>query len=271
MFMRSLGRTAVLSTAVLAAASSAAAQNSATTPGARSPAGPAAGPALLTPITPLSATEAGPAVATISAGSVGCGAVDVASPTQNTCMARFQQGDLAQSFIPNAEALCGASVTLTDDAGSDVTVGLWDALPNAGGNLLAEGTAFAVPAGGEAIVDFGGSVAVTPGDTYFLVFTGSEPTACIAGDTGNPYPDGNVFANAGFLVFPTFDYTFAVFAGEADPCPADCANGDGVVDFDDLLSVLAGFGGSGACDIDGNGVVDFNDLVTLLASFGPCP
>lgn len=48
-------------------------------------------------------------------------------------------------------------------------------------------------------------------------------------------------------------------------------NGDGVVDFDDMLLLLAAFGrcGGGACpaDLDGNGVVDFGDLLMIVASW----
>ncbi|MBX3374923.1 MAG: hypothetical protein KF817_13915 [Phycisphaeraceae bacterium] len=57
-----------------------------------------------------------------------------------------------------------------------------------------------------------------------------------------------------------------------DPVPAD-VNGDGVVDFMDLLLVLAWFGpcpsqdllpGCAAADLDGNGVVDLADIVAVI-------
>lgn len=47
-------------------------------------------------------------------------------------------------------------------------------------------------------------------------------------------------------------------------------DGDGDVDFDDLVALLAAWGScSGPCpaDFDGNGAVDFNDVVTLLAAW----
>ncbi len=54
--------------------------------------------------------------------------------------------------------------------------------------------------------------------------------------------------------------------------PTGClgdADNDGDVDFDDILSVLANFGGSGPDgDADDNGIVDFNDTLTVLANFG---
>lgn len=60
-------------------------------------------------------------------------------------------------------------------------------------------------------------------------------------------------------------------------CPGD-VDGNQVVDFSDLVTLLAVFGdcpAGAACeaaDFDSNGAVDFGDLVTLLAAFGqPCP
>jgi uncharacterized membrane protein len=54
-----------------------------------------------------------------------------------------------------------------------------------------------------------------------------------------------------------------------DPCPADI-DGNGMVDVDDLLTLLANWGGEGDGDIDGSGTVDVNDLLLLLAAWGPC-
>jgi hypothetical protein len=53
-------------------------------------------------------------------------------------------------------------------------------------------------------------------------------------------------------------------------CPADL-NGDGVVNTEDLLILLANWGTSGDGDIDGNGVVNTEDLLALLAAWGDCP
>ena len=55
------------------------------------------------------------------------------------------------------------------------------------------------------------------------------------------------------------------------PCLAD-VNGDGVVDVQDLLLLLAAWGAtSGPEDINGDGVVDVQDLLILLGTWGPCP
>jgi hypothetical protein len=56
-------------------------------------------------------------------------------------------------------------------------------------------------------------------------------------------------------------------------CPGDCGTQDGTVDIQDLLSLLAQWGGAGSCDLapaGGDGSIDINDLLELLASWGPC-
>ena len=54
-----------------------------------------------------------------------------------------------------------------------------------------------------------------------------------------------------------------------DPTIQGDVNGDGVVNFDDLVSMLAEWGACSGCpsDIDGNGQVDFSDLLTLLGNW----
>ncbi len=51
--------------------------------------------------------------------------------------------------------------------------------------------------------------------------------------------------------------------------PANDLNCDGVVDFADLLALLAKYGPCDGCleDLDGNHAVDFNDILSLLASW----
>ncbi len=67
---------------------------------------------------------------------------------------------------------------------------------------------------------------------------------------------------------------------DACECFADCApaGGNGLVNIDDLVSVLNGFGAVGqagmGCDVTpfcGNGVVNIDDLVAVLNAFGVCP
>jgi hypothetical protein len=58
----------------------------------------------------------------------------------------------------------------------------------------------------------------------------------------------------------------------ATPCIGD-TNGSGVVDVDDLIAVILGWGCTGAkCagDVNDSGVVDVDDLITVILHWGPC-
>ncbi|HBS29090.1 MAG TPA: hypothetical protein DEB06_06485 [Phycisphaerales bacterium] len=73
----------------------------------------------------------------------------------------------------------------------------------------------------------------------------------------------------GALVRTSFSAGF-YYDPKAD-CPGN-ANGDGVVDFDDLSVVLAHWQndyspGTGPGDTNADGIVDFNDITTVLASW----
>jgi len=53
-------------------------------------------------------------------------------------------------------------------------------------------------------------------------------------------------------------------------CPEDI-NGDGVIDVNDLLEIVGGWGSSDPdLDIDGNGVVNTDDLLAVIAAWGAC-
>ena len=55
------------------------------------------------------------------------------------------------------------------------------------------------------------------------------------------------------------------------PCPEDLS-GNGVVDFEDILEILANWGGGGPDgDANGDGVVNFEDVLAILTAWGPCP
>ena len=139
-------------------------------------------------------------------GPLACN-IDIEQASNTTCMAAFGQTDLAQSFVAVSANSCGAGLqTTSDSTASLITISLWDNLPNAGGVQLATGTAFGTASGW---VDVSWpSVPTTIGQTYYLVFTDDGTGPCVAGDTANPYPGGQVFANPGFNPFPNFDYTF---------------------------------------------------------------
>jgi hypothetical protein len=151
---------------------------------------------------------------------IACGAASSASAQQcldqdasanNACMAGFGQVDLAQSFIQSAAGnINGAGIYMNPSYGSPetLTIGLWDNLPNAGGNLLASGTGLASP--GSYFDVSWPCVNVTAGMTYYLVFS-STASMCYDGDVNNGYPNGMVFANPGYGAFPGFDYTFRTY------------------------------------------------------------
>ena len=58
----------------------------------------------------------------------------------------------------------------------------------------------------------------------------------------------------------------------APECRGDLGEPDGVIDVEDLLEVLGGWGCLGACDGDanGDGIVDVMDLVLVLGQWGRC-
>jgi hypothetical protein len=56
-----------------------------------------------------------------------------------------------------------------------------------------------------------------------------------------------------------------------DPCPAD-VNGDGEVNVQDFLDLLAAWGDPGGpADVNEDGVVGIADFLQMLAEWGPCP
>ena len=141
--------------------------------------------------------------------------IDQDQPNGPTNMALFSQTDLAQSFIPGMTDCSGAGILLVSGVGTTdtVTIQLWTDLPNVGGAvMLAQGSATGT-AGSWVDVSWP-SVTLTLGQTYYLVFVGNT-TLAIAGDTANPYPNGQVYANSGFGSYPTYDYTFHTWSGLA--------------------------------------------------------
>ena len=52
-------------------------------------------------------------------------------------------------------------------------------------------------------------------------------------------------------------------------CPGDI-DGNGAVGVNDVLLVLAGFGGTGPGDANGDGIVGVSDILLIIGSWGPC-
>ncbi|MBW7840622.1 MAG: T9SS type A sorting domain-containing protein [Chitinophagaceae bacterium] len=148
--------------------------------------------------------------------------LEINQDVDDTCMANFSQGGLAQSYKPLDSSAAGAGIKLRESStGLNVTLSLWDGLPNAGGTMLTTGTTQTT---GDVWVDvfWDEIVNVTVGDTYYIVIEGDTSLPCIAGSINNPYPDGMVFANA-YGAWPNYDYTFRTYScGEAPSGP--CAD-----------------------------------------------
>ena len=143
---------------------------------------------------------------------------DQSQLTNTTCMANFSQPDLAQSFIPTVNSICGAGIELDAASSGVLTLQIWDALPNAGGAIVAQGTQNYT---NETWIEVNWApAAITVGNTYYLVASSSNVNVCWAGNTFNPYPNGNTFANAGYSSFPNFDYVFETYSSCGGPLAA---------------------------------------------------
>ncbi len=153
---------------------------------------------------------------------------------------------LTATFHKNVN-IVGADVELTGDAAGTIPVTVsWDA-PSL--------TATITPA------------SALSADTYTLrIRDGVTDTASgqsLDGEMSDPmnpgsFPSGEGLAGGDALV------QFAV----VPVCEGD-ANGDGMVDFDDLNLVLANWGSAGPDgDVDGSGLVDFDDLNVVLGAWG---
>ncbi len=92
--------------------------------------------------------------------------------------------------------------------------------------------------------------------------------------------DFSMDANVGGDVKPSMsggDFTLAGnFSSQLPPvilpCPAD-TNGDTLINVDDLITLLAGWGPNPGhvADFNDDGSVNVDDLIALLAAWGACP
>ncbi|MCP3903963.1 MAG: hypothetical protein GY715_10050 [Planctomycetes bacterium] len=60
--------------------------------------------------------------------------------------------------------------------------------------------------------------------------------------------------------------------GTSATCPPDL-NGNGDVDFADILVIIGAWGPCAGCpeDLNNNGQVDFADILVVIGAWGPCP
>ncbi|MBK5213701.1 MAG: T9SS type A sorting domain-containing protein [Flavobacteriaceae bacterium] len=189
-------------------------------------------------------------------GACGSPILEVNQDVDDTCMANITQTGLAQSYIPTAPISAGAGIKFrAASTGLNVNLSLWDGLPNAAGTMLASGTS---QTDGTVWTDvfWDPVVNVTVGTTYYIVIDGDVSLPCIAGALNNPYPGGNVFANAGYTPFPNYDYTFRTYScdsggGGSGPCNSSVASN--------------GFEDGRGCSINNNWTVA-NDIVVAAGN-----
>lgn len=123
---------------------------------------------------------------------------------------------IAQSFKQVHDNITGASVqTHVNGTGTgSVIIQLYDALPSAGGHILASGTATNVSAGDLATVEFG-YTPIAPETTYYLVFSGSNGNMGVASTDGlgggtDLYPRGQGY-HSNFTPILRDDINFKTF------------------------------------------------------------
>jgi hypothetical protein len=157
----------------------------------------------------------------------------------NLVLATFEQGDLAQSFKQTANNIVGARIKLQQnlETTDSITISLYNALPNAGGNLIISGTTN-TSAAIEYSFNYVAEVlwaptAIEPNTTYFLVFTSNNPNLVIMG-SGYVYNQGDAYANKGFIPCSDYDYAFQTLSNSEFDKPLKTNDGN-TYDDDTLL------------------------------------
>jgi len=153
----------------------------------------------------------------------------------------FAQGDLAQSFQQANNNVAGAGIFLQPGVGgsADVTISLWDNLPNQpGSSRLAFNSALGTQ---NTWMDvFWTPVTVTPDTTLYLVFSSDHiPTALGIGglesEPSGPYLRGQAYiTDPGYKAYPKSDYAFRTYYESDSVIPAPgavllCGIGTGLV------------------------------------------
>jgi hypothetical protein len=193
---------------------------------------------------------------------VGGGFASAGGVPGTSCIARWDghswsalETGLTRSASPSVDAL-----TVFNDGSGDALY--------AGGFL---GFAGSLPVNNIARWDGVSWSSLAPGtNNYVQALAGTRPTTDVPGQLFL----GGEFTSAGGAA----SNRIARWVGctlAADPtCPGD-TNGDGVVNFADLNTVLGAFGQIGddlPADLNGDGFVNFNDLNEALSNFGNiCP
>ena len=163
------------------------------------------------------------------------------------------------------------------------------------------------PGGGGARIDVGGDngwivqgayddISASVGDTLVFSYTAGYHDVMLIDNTDCDFSGGTMLDETGSFEFTLTEPGEFIFActkgshcasgqqiqrvvvagppaggpaGGGSSCPEDL-DGDGLVNVNDLLALLSGFGGDGSKgeDVDGDGLVNVNDLLQLLSNFG---
>lgn len=140
--------------------------------------------------------------------------IDQNAPTDVITISTWYMKGLAQSFQQSANNISGAGfyIRTFSDGPNELTVSLWDSLPNGGGTQLATASSTRSEKSGGSWLDVKWDpVAIQAEKTYYLVFSASGLETYFAGDYTNTYTRGNSYAN-NYKSYPEFDYAFRTYA-----------------------------------------------------------
>src|SRR5690606_5152138 len=102
-------------------------------------------------------------------------------------MDNISRRSITQSFVAQEQHAACAGIKFRDPStGLDVNLSLWSGLPNAGGTMLTSGTNKTDGTNWTDVL-WDPVVAVTVGNTYYIVIEGDNSLPCISGSTNNPY------------------------------------------------------------------------------------
>ncbi len=136
------------------------------------------------------------------------------------CITNVHTG-AAQSFTATVGASAGAGVKFLAPSNSlNVTLSLWDNLPNQDGNMIATKTTQTV---GENWVDvFWDQVVPLEIDAvYYLVIDGDNGLPCLSGSLEDVYSGGHLYGYD-YEPYPDWDYTFRMYSCSVEEPAGNC-------------------------------------------------
>ncbi len=148
--------------------------------------------------------------------------IEINQTTGNICMASVSSG-VAQSFTSDSYESAGAAIKFNAISnGFDVTLSIWDNLPNAGGNVLISKT---TQTSGENWVEvfWDQVLPITPGEVYYLVVQGPYGLPCVSGNINNIYEGGQAYAGQTYDSYPDWDFVFKTYSCDGGGPTGNCS------------------------------------------------